>query len=190
MSELLPPGYYDAVCIKKADDQGVMAFARLDGTKSGDPQVTADFKILNPPDGYPSQSIRWFGSFKEKAARRTVESLRLMGFRGNDFLQLDGQELDQIVSVLVEHNEWQGKVNARIAFINPPGGAPVKLSNPLSIDAKRQFAAMMMSKLDKVPEVAGERYTGSTDAPAAPTATKNAVAQEQPPPMMDDDIPF
>lgn len=166
MSEIIPAGYYDAVAVETADEQGALAFARLSLTAKGDRKVTAQFQILNPPAGFSVRfPIWWNGTFTEKSARRTVESLRLMGFKGDDMLAIETQRLDQIVSVLVEHGEWEGKTTPRVAFVNAPqsGNGIVKIKNPMTDDAKRQFAAMMRGKISSVPDVDGERYVAASD---------------------------
>ena len=201
-NNLLPEGFYDAVAVEKVDDQGVIAFARWSKSNGGKKQVSAHFKLLAHPEAFP---VPWYGSFSgetlgkkgKTVAERTVESLRYMGFKGNDFLELERQPLNQIVSVQVEHNEWEGKVSLRVAWVNMPGGGVVKIKNPLPQDELRQFAGLMRNSLDKVPEVNGERWAppaASTDAGAsngahaAPPASHGG--HEQPPPPMEDDIPF
>jgi hypothetical protein len=82
-----------------------------------------------------------------------------MGLRGDDLLQVETQNLDQVVSVKVEHNEWDGKVRARVAFVNAAGAGAVKLKKPMEDGAKREFAAMMRAKVATVAEVAGTRHS-------------------------------
>ena len=197
-NNLIPEGYYDAVCVRTSDEEGGQAFARFALTKEGDKkQVVADFKILNSPDA-PAYPLRWYGFFTKDSAKRTVESLRYMGLKGTDLAAVQTQELDQIVSVKVEHNEWDGKTFARIGFVNAPGGGVVKLAKPMGMDSLRQFAAMMRDSLAKVPEAAGERYEAQTAASpsnGAPAASQGGQAspppmQEEAPPPMEDDIPF
>jgi hypothetical protein len=198
--DMIPEGYYEAVAVKTQDEGGGEAYARFALTKAGNRQVAAHFKILNPPEGvsvkYP---LPWYGAFSstpmgkkgKTVAQVTVESLRAMGLKGNDLAAAQDQDLDQLVSVMVEHNEWDGKVRPRIAFVNTPGGGAIKLNNPMPLQEVRKFAAMMRDSLGKVPEVGGTRV--ASQAPAAEQASHNttsAPVDDQPPPPEEDDIPF
>lgn len=203
MDELVPEGYYDAVAVKTMDDVGVEAFARLAVANSGTNQVVADFQLINLAPGInpPRWPLRWYGYFTDGTTDRTIEALRAMGFRGDDFMELETQKLNQIVRVKVEHNDYNGKITARIAFVNAPGGGVVKLNNPMDADDKRRFAAVMKGNLRSIPDRDGARTTSeqqqlaAPDRPAAPPrnrggakSTSGAYNPDVPP--GDDDIPF
>ena len=205
--ELPSPGAYNAVAIERTDDQGLTAYARWSLTKEGNTQVSATFRLLDFPNSTPT----WYGSFSKTVmkksnktvARRTVESLRYMGFKGDDFLQLETQKLDQIVSITVEHkiNEKDGNTYLGVGWVNQLGGGVIKIARPLNDQDKRRFAAMMRDNLSKVPEVDSERHESTASAPAS-----NGVQSSAPPPADDggwggnpndppppddmDDIPF
>ena len=211
-TNLLAPGYYDAVAVEKTDDQGVVAFARWELSKNDAKQVIAYFQLIGHPEVFP---IPWRGSFAstmlgesgKSVAQRTVESLRYMGLKGDDLLAIENQELNQIVSLQVEHDEWEGKTRLKVAWVNKPGGGVIKVK-PLPEEAKRKFAAMMRASLAKVPEVEGERYAPSRvpneaaqavaavreGMPATPPngapASNQRSYQAPPPDPMEDDIPF
>jgi hypothetical protein len=209
---LIPEGYYEAVAVETTDDQGVCAYARLALTKGGGKQVAAHFKILNPPEGFSAGfPLPWYGAFTatmvgdsgKSVAQRTCESLRHMGLKGDDLTECESQPLDQIVSVKVEHNEWEGKTRARIAFVNPVGGGTIKLNNPMPEIEKRKFAAMMKGSLGKLPVTAGERVSGgesrsmsksagTAHAHAAKAAGGGGGGADRTPEteLLEDDIPF
>ena len=184
MDDLTPEGYYDAVAVPTTDDEGVIAYARLAFTGSGVSQVVADFSLLNLPAGItpPKWPVRWYGFFTDETFRRTCESLRAMGFQGNDFMTLDNQELNQIVRVKVEHNHWNGKTSLRVAFVNAPGGGTVKLNNAMSVDEKRKFAAKMKASMASTKESYGPRLSPAETPASAPVETN--------PVPFDDDSPF
>ena len=203
--ELPPPGNYNAVAIERADDQGLTAYARWSLTKKEKKQVSATFKLLD----FPSFTPIWYGSFSatvmgnsgKTVAQRTVESLRYMGFKGDDFLELETQKLDQIVSIAIEHevSDKDGKTYLRVSWVNQIGGGVIKIARPLSDEDKRKFAATMRASLAKVPEVDGERYSPGADTSAS---NANGGSTTQPansgpdfgggeiPPPIEDDIPF
>lgn len=209
MSEenLPPPGTYNAAAIERTDDQGLTAHVRWSLTKGDKKQVSATFKLLDAP-GNPT--VTWYGSFSstvmgttgKTVAQRTVESLRYMGFKGNDFLELESQKIDQIVSITIEHevSEKDGKTYLKVGWVNQLGGGVIKIARPLSAEDKRKFAATMRASLTKVPEVDGERH-GSESNTATSSSGNGATSpkdddgwgsgnsEEQPPPF-DDDLPF
>lgn len=206
--ELPPPGTYNAVLIERTDDQGLTAYARWSLTQGEKKQVSGTFKLLDPP-GNPT--VNWYGSFSstvmggtgKTVAQRTVESLRYVGFKGNDFLELENQKLDQIVSITIEHevSEKDGKTYLKVGWVNQLGGGVIKIARPLSTEDKRKFAAMMRDSLAKVPEVDGERHESTSNAPATNGSPSSSPAEDDgswggdprndPPPMDDNsDIPF
>lgn len=198
---LIPEGTYDAVGVDRPDEQGVCAYARLAETKNGDPQVIAFFNILNLPEGVSQRfPLRRNGSFKKTLvgpegkqrtlARITCESLRAMGWKSNDITDIEKDDLDQIVSVTVDHEEHEGKWYARIGWVNAAGGGAVKIK-AMDDAAKRKFAAMMTSNVASVPLVAGKKAGASSAAAPSNGAQTSASGHEEPPPPEDyDDIPF
>ena len=207
--ELPAPGTYNAVAIERTDDQGLTAYVRWSLTKGDKKQVSATFKLIDAP-GNPT--VTWYGSFSgtilgstgKTVAQRTVESLRYMGFKGNDFLELETQKIDQIVSITIEHevSDKDGKTYLKVGWVNQIGGGVIKIARPLSIKDKRKFAAVMRDSLSKVQDVDGERHESDTSAPAGNSVQSSASPPpvddgggwggnpNDPPPPMDDDIPF
>lgn len=185
MANLIPKGYYNAMAAPVETDEGRL-WAQFGEAKSGTKQVLVHFEIL---DGtYAGSKLPWFGYFTKDTIARTLESLRIAGFKGDDLETFPWQQPDQKVSITVEHNTYEGKTHARVAWVNKPGGGGVKLANPLGKDGLRQFAAQMKSYVKQAPEVAGEK--GERQPPSAAPA-------DSPPPddfnqgrPVDDDIPF
>ncbi len=190
--ELVPAGYYDAVAIATPNEDGSSSYARLAFAKNDTRQVCALFEITSGP--HVGERLVWFGFFTKDAGKRTVESLRIMGLKGNDLGALETTPLDQRVSIKVGHDEWEGKVRARVDFVNAPGGGMVKLNKPMSKDEIRKFAAMMRDSLAKVPEREGARVEPPAKAsapPATPSADERGDAWEPDhAPASDDSIPF
>lgn len=178
MSEMIPPGYYNAVAVPVDVGDG-RVWAQFGETDAGMKQVVLAFEILDGPEA--GRRISWFGYFGPKSTDRTIESLRLCGFTGDDLAQVPQQQLLQKVSITVEHSEWDGKVRAKVAWVNRPGGGGVKLDKPMDPNGLRLFAASLRAKVKSKPVVAGERVD--------PTATPQPREPETAPPP-DDSIPF
>jgi hypothetical protein len=181
MSEnLVPAGFYNAVAVAVDTDDG-RVWAQFGETKNGTKQVVVTFELLE--GAHAGRRLPWFGYFTKDSYERTIESLRLTGFKGDDLATVPFQQLNQKVSVTVEHSEWEGKVRAKIAWVNKPGGGGVKLASPLGKDALRMFAASLKAKVASKPEVAGEKAEGGGAAQSSDVATP-------PPDPAADDLPF
>ena len=149
------------------------------GTANEKEQVVVTFSLLEGPD--KGKTIAWFGYFTEKAYERTMEALRYCGWKGDDLMNMG--DLEQKVSIVIEHETYEGDTNARVKWVNKIGGGMVKLKDPMSTDKLRMFAASMKAKAAQIEEVAGEKVE-SNSAHSAPTNGN------QPPPPSDDDIPW
>ena len=179
-SELVSQGNYRAVARQMQTDEGLV-WAQFSQPKNGTTQVVISFEIL---DGmWAGRKVAWFGSFSEKAYERTLQALRYCGMKGDDLMTLPDQVLDQEVSIVVEHNEWEGKVTARVAWVNEPGGGGLRLKNPLSKDALRHLAGQMKSRVKAIPPFEGKKAERGPVNGAPPPA-----AERQP--GADDDLAF
>lgn len=158
MSELIPAGYYSAVAVPIDTEQGRVWAQFGESKNAGTKQVLLHFEILDGP--HAGKRLPWFGFFKTKeSVERTLESLRVTGFKGDDLAELPFQQLDQKVSITVEHDEYNGKVRAKIAWVNKPGGGGVKLEKTIEGAALKSFAAQLKNHVKKAPEVNGEKAT-------------------------------
>lgn len=106
MSEekLVEPGYYDL----KVKSFG----ANCTGEKKT-PKAWVKF----------DNGLFWQGYWTDKTAEKTSEQLVTLGFSGNtldDMNKEDALEVGKEVSCAVEHNTWDGKTTARVAWINAP----------------------------------------------------------------------
>lgn len=193
-TDLIPEGYYRAAAVPVQADDGDV-WVQFGETKDGNPQVAVQFAILDGPQA--GRRLTWFGYFTEKSIKRTIQGLRLCGFRGDDLAALTSQAINQEVSITVEHSEWDGKVSAKVAWVNAPGGGMVKLERPMNKDQIRIFGAKLKGHVRAVAEVRGQ----PADAPAtsgrsAPSdnGTRDGDALTArgpaPPPPDDEGIPF
>lgn len=195
-SNLIPIGYYRAVAVPVFID-GAELWAQFGETQEGQPQVAITFAILDGPSA--GRRAAWFGSFSAAAIKRTIESLRYCGFKGDKLANLLSQKINQEVSITVEHNEWKGKVTAKVAWVNAAGGGGIKLAKPLGTDQLRLFSAKMEMHVKGVAEVAGAPAAAPVAA-SQPAAAPPEPAEDKgddpwagggnPPPPGDDSIPF
>ncbi len=144
----------------------------LGNANNGNPQIAVRFQILD--EGHDGQEITWFGSFSKNKGQgsktpleRTIESLRVCGWEGDDLSDLTGIDANE-VSLVIEHEEYEGKTQAKVKWVNRPGGLALKA--PMSVDSAKAFAAKMK----------GEVIAASKGAaPAAKTSPKNGGKKEK-----------
>lgn len=103
---MLPEGTYTA----KATDIGLAV------TKRGTEMVSATFTLAAPPADAP-KTIAWQGYLTDAAMPRTVESLRTMGWTGNDLCSLESA-MTRDVQIVVEHEEYNGRTYAKVKWVN------------------------------------------------------------------------
>jgi hypothetical protein len=108
-------------------------------------QVVVEFRL---EDG---NSISYFGFFTEKTFKRTIESLRYLGWEGDDLSELpalaEAGMLTGEVDLVVDHEEYDGKVTAKVKWVNKPGGGRVQLAKPMEADGLKSFAARMKGSI-------------------------------------------
>lgn len=171
-------------------------------TSTGKEQVAVEFEILPFADGpgeFAGQSITAFMFFTEKTLARTVESLRHCGWVGDDLAELpalaaDGK-LSQEVEIVVDHEEYEGKVSAKVKWVNKPGGGgAIKLEKPLDDAGLRTFAARMKASIRSSQAPQRSASSSSASKPSSPTGNGSRSAapasRDVPPPSDDDRLPF
>ena len=148
---MIPEGTYRA----KVSSQPEWSY-----TKNGGETIALMLCIV---DGeYKGSHLRWNGYFSPKVEARTLESLRYMGWTGNDIMDMI---LDQDVDIVIEHETYNNKTYAKIRWINNPNA--IKAANPMSDDQRRMFAAKMQAKAGMTTAPVGE---------AAPAVTGDDVS--------------
>lgn len=164
-----------------------------EGTPKEKEQLAVEFQVLT--EGAPESALTWYGYFTEATADRTIEAMRYMGWTGTDFAALEGLDANE-VELVVEDEEYEGNVRAKVQWVNKPGGLGIKA--PLVGDRLKTFAAQMKGRVAQF-DAAGGR---PAPAPAKPAAAKPAPAarkmppikdgdsRPEPPPLADADIPF
>ena len=111
------------------------------GTKS----ICVRFELLSGDDA-KGKFINWYGYFSEKTWERTIESLRYMGFKGDDLTELG--ELSQEVRIVCVVEEYEGREQVKVKWINSCGSTAIKVNSPMPESDIRSFAAAMQSRID------------------------------------------
>jgi hypothetical protein len=121
--ERVPDGQYKGRPKAIENDAGGTSYAQLGLSKnSGTKQVVIMFEITKGP--CKGEVLPWFGYFTMDSKARTVESLRLCGFTGQNILDVETQKLDGEVVLVVENQEYDGKIRSRVAWVNDPDYVP------------------------------------------------------------------
>jgi len=173
------------------------------------PQVAVCFEIIAGPNS--GDRITWIGYFTETVQKngktvseRTLESLRVCGFKGDDLDKFNDQRPDQEVQLIVDHETGQdGKTYAKVSWVNDPNRAGgFVMENQMDPKQKRMFAAQFKAKLKSIPSVEGKKAERQPRS-VAPTGDNGWSGNDQPDPPKpgefdqsppagadDDQIPF
>ena len=115
-----------------------------------------------------TRHLTWYGHFTEKTIEKTLDALLICGMRGNDPRVLaegpaaHALNQSQEVSVTVEHEkDDDGKIRAKVRWINRVGGAAFKKMAPQ--DVMRKLGDLRGMVHDR------RKETGIKDEPTEPT---------------------
>lgn len=151
---------------------GLARKATLCETKNGREQVAIE---LVSEDGEAITAFRFFGDKTGKDGKtiteRTVIDLRVCGWTGDDLSDLSSVNNTAAVEFVVQHEEYQGKVSAKVAFINSPGGGAFK-AKPMDEKKAKRFAEKMKINVGRV-------------SSPTPVRTESAPSSQD-----EDDLPF
>lgn len=199
MSDLIARGTYRAKGFPVDTEEFGNTYTQFSESKNkGTPYVAVNMEIVGEGE-QAGRHIAYIGYFTENTTQRTVESLRYMGFKGNELATAITQKLDNEVEIVVEHEEYDGKWRAKVAWVNRVGGGAFKLAEPMNKGALAKFSAQMKGSVQQVPEEGGPRGAGGQRQGSAPprSATGSSKHRETSappaddrPPHRDDDIPF
>ena len=153
--------------------------AALGKTSKGGEQVAVEFQVYDA-EGVPGESITWYGYFTEKTFERTIESLRLCGWTGNDLSDLSGVDANE-VSLTIENEEYNGTTRSKVQWVNAPG-AGLTLKEQLSPEEATSFAQRMKGRIVAMSANGARR-------PSAVQARNASALRPEPPPHADDDFP-
>lgn len=158
--------------------------AALGMTKTGKEQLAVEWGLL---DG-SGRKITSYHYFSERAIDISMDQLRTAGFRGTDISDLsslhhsEGNPTPEC-EIVVVHEEYNGKVSAKVRFVNSNGG--LALSEPLDDAKAKAFAARMKGAI-----AAYDQSCGTNPAPRRSSARAQAQQQADDFQASDEDVPF
>lgn len=170
------------------------------------PQAAVAFEIVGETDPFAGWTITAFLFLHDNSWERSIESFRYMGWTGDDLVELpdlcDAGQLGE-VDIVVDHEEYQEKLQAKVKWVNRRRGSGVQLKKPMEGDDLADFAMRMKGKIRTMgAEARGQRSAGggqrslggnganSRGGAAHPNAPGNSWGGAPPSGGADDDIPF
>lgn len=160
---------------------------------TGNVQACLTFQIVDEGSPDKGRVIAYFGTFTDGSIDFTVDALRNCGWTGDNLAEVPQlaaeDKLAEVVSLKIDHEEYQGKVNAKVKFVNKPGTggkAGLRLNDELTGGDLDRFASMMRTKVRAAGRDA-EHAKGRGGASAAPSANRSRRPASPPPPR--DDVP-
>lgn len=148
-------------------------------SSTGKEQIGVMFELVGGP--HDGKHITWFGYFTDNTVDRTLESLRHCGWDSDNLAELDGLAANE-VELVVEDEEYEGKVRSKVKWVNRVSRLQMKEQmSPAQVQA---FAARLRGKT-----VASKQKYGAQPAPSAPSnnASRGPAQQALDP---EDQIPF
>ncbi len=112
--------------------------------ETGTEQVAVTFEITEEGE-FRGHTIAWFGFFTDGTQERTMQALRACGWEGDDLSNLIGLDRNEIVLV-IEHDEYGGKVQARVKWVNRLGAGRIELKRKMT-DAQKTALARRLKGL-------------------------------------------
>lgn len=170
---------------------GILRSVQFADASTGNTQVVMGFEFVDEANQATGQFMSYFGTLTDNSIDFTVEALRNCGWEGDELAELPGLaeagSLSQLVQLVVVHEDYKGKVGAKIRFVNRSGGGKLKLERALGAEDLKSFSARMRSKVRAAGRDGGQRKpstNGSNGRGGVP------VDQREVPPPSDEDIPF
>lgn len=151
---MIDEGTYPAQLVK--NDGEWLQFSR---SSNGNGQVLLTFELA---DG---QRMQGFFAITPAAAEYTLQKLHNCGFKGDSFRAMKDQTPNGKVELVIEHDEYRGKVRPKIKFINRTGGFSVKPEDRIPDDELDELSAMAKPASFDAGPPPGRHPLGNDDPP-------------------------
>lgn len=181
---MIPEGTFRAA---RRNGRGAIRVVEIGKNKT--PCLEVDLRIIDegPING---SAITFQGWLTDGAWKKTVEALRVLGWIGNDISEVpdlaDAGALANECEIVIEHEEYNGKVRAKIAWLNAPGGRGTKITG----SALTSFAERLKSSIASVPMPEGVKPSSAPAATRPTASAASAPPTDDIPPPGDDENPF
>lgn len=119
--------------------------AKLAAGKSAE-QVAIGWVFLDGP--FKDDTITSYGSLSDAAIDRTIEGMRHAGWEGDNLADLSTIK-GKVARLVIEEEEWNGKIKQKVAWINGLGGEGPAVKSENVVDGKQaeQLAARMKKRI-------------------------------------------
>lgn len=109
-------------------------------SSKGGEQVGVRVKLVDGP--YKGRTLTWYGYFTDAATDIAIRGLRALGMTGDDVRDLSGMYRPDVTPAIavVQHDEYEGKKRARVAFLN---GSDVAMKEEMTSTQLDAFAKRM-----------------------------------------------
>lgn len=129
--------------------------------------------------------IAWIGFFTDATSDRTIESLRHMGWVGDDLSELDNLDADgcsrllpKQVELVCEPELYDGTTRLKVRWVNAASAGRLTFKSQLSAGDLKAFAAQMRGQI---------RNGARVKSPAQPAAQRQTHSASK---HGDDDLPY
>ena len=138
--------------------------AVLGVANTGTEQVAIEYEFTDGPN--KGKRITHYAYFTDKTMDRSVETLRISGFEGEDLTDLSSLSAPTtpVVQLVLDHEEHNGVSQVRVKWVNRLGGPAVKQA--MEPDQARDFANRMRAHLVAYDKQHGAQSTPRSTAPA------------------------
>lgn len=155
---------------------------------TGAEQIGVLVQIIEGP--HAGEVCTWYGFFTDAAFERTIESLRHLGWQGDDLTKLETIGSQTASAVFEVEEDRDGTQRTRVAFIN--AALDVAMRQRMEPEAAARFAAAIARKLSSKAPASGKTPAGKAPAPGKAPASGKAAGSGKPAGSVDkdDDIPF
>lgn len=168
---------------------------------NGNVQIAVEFEVIDHPE-FAGETITWIGHFTDLTEERTLESLQIAGWQGDDVSELAGvqgsQVLQDTVSLACDVEEYNGEQRLRVRWVNRPRGR-FQFKQEADERALRDLGARLRNTVRSL-RAGGDQDRRPPAAPARAAATgrgeqdrgrRSANGSQHPnAPGNRDDIPF
>ena len=144
----------------------------------GTPTISLGFR-LSVGDADENRVITAFRYVTPNTEEHVIKDLLTLGWQGEDMGNINDAELTNEVELVIEHEEFEGKLRAKVKWINAIGGGMIKSETPMTEAQRADFGRQMKAKVREMR--GGKKPTGGAKKDEHPNAPGN-TGQQVPPP--------
>ena len=165
---------------------------------TGNVQIAVEFQIEDHPE-FAGETITWLGHFTDATSERTIESLQIAGWSGEDVSELAGvpgsQALSDVVSLACDVDTYGDRSTLKVNWVNKPR-SNFTFKQEAAPDQLRALGARLRATVKSVRASGGAARKPTGSRPQQPRSGGGGGYASQsrhpnaPGGGPDDDIPF